>query len=246
MAAVGTPANSRDAAAAQVPPTAAPQQPTDQDRKLVAFLAQTPAPGVTLDRPYLRPGSAYQLQAGTVIPAALLTGINTDLPGDVVAAVTAPVYGGRTGRTLLVPQGAKLYGGHDSHMAGGQDRVLLVWHRLLMPGGRSVELDHMRGTDAAGYAGVNDTVDYHADQLALGAALSGVIAYAGNLARDGQQARTTAGDTIGDTVAQEAGRTGSRVVVDRQLEQQPTVTVRPGWPARVLVNRDVTLEPYAE
>ena len=173
--AVGMLPATRDAAAMQPLPTAAPQQPTDPDRKL-AFLAEAPAPGVALDRPYLRPGSGYQLQAGTVIPAALLTGINTDLPGDVVAAVTAPVYDSRTGRTLLVPQGARLYGGYDSHVVAGQDRVLLVWHRLLMPDGRSVELDHMRGTDAAGYAGVADAVDYHVDQLALGAALSGVIA----------------------------------------------------------------------
>jgi type IV secretion system protein VirB10 len=159
--------------------------------------------------------------------------------------VTAPVYDSRTGTTLLVPQGARLYGGYDSHVGGNQNRALLVWHRLMMPNGRSVELDHMRGTDAAGYAGVSDAVDYHADQLALGAALSGVIAYAGNFARNGQAAQTAAADTIGDTVAQQAARTGSRIV-DRQLDAQPTITVRPGWPVRVLVNRDVTLEPYAD
>jgi type IV secretory pathway VirB10-like protein len=238
----GTPADARERADGQSPPAAA--QPTDQDRK-VAFLADAPAPGVALDRPYLHAGAPYQLQAGTVIPAALLTGINTDLPGDVVAMVTAPVYDSRIGATLLVPQGARLYGGYDSHVSGNQNRALIVWHRLLMPNGRSVELDHMRGTDAAGYAGVTDAIDYHADQLALGAALSGLIAYAGNLARSGQPSTTTVGDTIGDTVAQEAARTGSRIV-DRQLDAQPTITVRPGWPVRVLVNRDVTLEPYAD
>jgi type IV secretion system protein VirB10 len=223
-------------------------QPTDQERKL-AFLneAALSGGGAHLDQPYLHPRSPYEVQAGTVIPAALLTGINTDLPGDVLAVVTEPVYDSRTGQHLLIPQGAKLYGAYDSEIANGQNRALLVWHRLLMPNGRSIQLDRMRGTDAAGYAGVADRVDYHADKLALGVTLSSVIAYAGNLARgDSSGSDDTSGvDVIGDTVAQEASRVGSKII-DRQLDVQPTITIRPGWPLRVLVNQDVLLAPYTE
>lgn len=227
---------------------------TDQQRKL-AFLNGTAASGVTgssggngvhLDKPYLHPRSPYEVQAGTVIPAALLTGINTDLPGDVLAVVTEPIYDSRTGKHLLVPQGAKLYGSYDSEISNGQNRALLVWHRLLMPNGRSIQLDRMRGTDAAGYAGVADRVDYHLKKVATGAALSTVIAYAGNLARgDSRGGGDDARDVIGDTVAQEATRVGSRII-DRQLDVQPTITIRPGWPLRVLVNQDMLLAPYTD
>lgn len=221
------------------------QPPTNQQRKL-AFLNEPSGKGSRLDQPYLRPGSDYELQAGTVIPAALVTGINTDLPGDVIAAVTRPVYDSRTGRHLLIPQGAKLYGTYDSEIANGQNRALLVWHRLLMPNSRSIQIDGMKGTDAAGYAGVADRVDYHADKLAAGVGLSSVIAYVGNLARGGggrSGGDGDAHDVIGDTVAQEASRIGSKII-DRQLDVQPTITVRPGWPVSVLVDKDIPLAPY--
>lgn len=219
------------------------QPPTEQQRKL-DFLNQRSAEGSHLNQPYLRPRSEHELQAGTVIPAALLTGINTDLPGDVVASVTRPVYDSRTGRHLLIPQGAKLYGTYDSEIANGQNRALLVWHRLLMPNGRSIQLDRMKGTDAAGYAGVADKVDYHVDKIAAGVGLSSVIAYAGNLARgDRTGSGNDARDVVGDTVAQEASRIGSKII-DRQLDVQPTITVRPGWPVQVLVDKDILLAPY--
>ncbi len=220
------------------------QPPTDQERKR-AFLDQRQVQDSHLNAPYLRPRSEYELQAGTVIPAALLTGINTDLPGDVIATVTRPVYDSRTGKHLLIPQGAKLYGTYDSEIANGQNRALLVWHRLLMPNGRSIKLDGMKGTDAAGYAGVADKVDYHADKLTAGIGLSSVIAYAGNLARGGRSGDNDARDVVGDTVAQEASRIGSKII-DRQLDVQPTITVRPGWPVRVLVDKDILLAPYHE
>lgn len=237
------------ATAASPPPTAPPQPPTDQQRKL-AFLNESPAPQMGIDRSTLSPNpgvahsDGYLLQTGTVIPAALLTGINTDLPGDVVASVTAPVYDSPTGNHLLIPQGARLQGNYDSQVAASQNRALLVWHRLLLPDGRSVNLDRMRGTDAAGYAGLADQVDYHLDKLATATLLSGVIAYAGNLAGGRQTLALTPGDVVGDAVAQQAATTGSNIV-QRQLNVQPTITVRPGWPVRVLVNRDIVLPSYA-
>jgi type IV secretion system protein TrbI len=229
-------------------PINAAQPPlSDQDRKL-AFLNESTAPRLDTEQPILQQppdqtSGVYQLQAGAVIPAALLTGVNTDLPGDVVATVTAPVYDSATGNYLLIPQGARLYGTYDSQITMSQDRALLVWRRLLFPNGRSVDLDRMRGTDAAGYSGVADQVDYHTDKLAAAAVLSGVIAYAGNLARDPQDLNSSAGDVVGDAVAQQASTIGSKII-DRELNVQPTITIRPGWPVRVLVNRDFDLPPY--
>ena len=233
-----------------VPAVAPPESPTDQQHKL-SFLNESPAPSMDTDRssPTREFGSGtsegYLLQTGAVIPAALLTGINTDLPGDVVASVTEGVYDSPTGNHLLIPQGTRLYGSYDSQIAASQDRALLVWHRLLLPDGRSVNLDRMRGTDAAGYAGVADRVDYHAEKLATAAVLSGVIAYGGNLAGGRQQTLTlTPGDVVGNAIAQQASNVGSSIV-QRQLNVQPTITIRPGWPVRVLVNRDILLPAYA-
>lgn len=231
------------------PATAASQPSTDQQHKL-AFLNDSPSPELGIDRTSLPPSpgvansDGYLLQAGTVVPAALLTGINTDLPGDVVASVTEGVYDSPTGNHLLIPQGARLLGSYDSQIAASQDRALLVWHRLLLPNGHSVNLDRMRGTDAAGYAGVADRVDYHADKLASAALLSGVVAYAGNLAGGRQTLTLTPGDVVGSAVAQQASTGGSNLV-QRQLNVQPTITIRPGWPVRVLVNRDILLPTYA-
>ena len=114
-----------------------------------------------LKHPYTKPLSRYELKAGSVIPAALLTAINTDLPGDIVARVTEHVYDSATGRFLLVPQGATLYGAYDSLIANGQNRALVVWQRLIMPDGRSILLDGMAGVDKAGNGGLSDRVNYH-------------------------------------------------------------------------------------
>lgn len=231
---------------AQAAPTSRPS--SDQEHKL-SFLNDVPTPRLDVDRsavsvnPAASPAGGHLLQVGAVIPAALLTGINTDLPGDVVASVTEGVYDSPTGDYLLIPQGARLYGSYDSQIAPSQDRALLVWHRLLLPDGHSVNLDRMRGTDAAGYSGVSDQVDYHADKLATAAVLSGVIAYAGNLAGGRQTLTQTPGDVVGNAVAQQAANTGSQIV-QRQLNVQPTITIRPGWPVRVLVNRDLLLPSY--
>jgi len=236
------------AAGGTPPQVAATQTPTDQQRKR-SFLNESPGPRMDIDRSAVSVHSpagrseGYLLQAGAVIPAALLTGINTDLPGDVVASVTEGVYDSPTGNHLLIPQGAKLYGSYDSQIAAAQDRALLVWRRLLLPDGRSINLDRMRGTDASGYAGLADQVDYHADKLASAAVLSGVIAYAGNLAGGRQTLTLTPGDVVGDAIAQQAANTGSSIL-QRQLNVQPTLTIRPGWPVRALVNRDILLPSY--
>ena len=209
-----------------------------------AFLTQGAAVEPYLSKPLLNPISKYELKAGSVIPGALVTAINTDLPGEVIGQVTENVYDTVTGNYLLIPQGSKLLGKYQSLVTNGQNRALVVWQRLIYPNGNSIVLDGMPGTDEAGQAGLQDKVDYHLDKLAEATALTTALAYGGNLARNPNSSSGNNGqDVVGDTVAQQANRIGEKVI-DRELDVQPTITIRQGWPLRVLVNKDMILEPY--
>nr|WP_249817423.1 TrbI/VirB10 family protein [Bradyrhizobium sp. 179] len=215
-----------------------------QDRKL-AFVSATVGRRTTSPDRMARPASPFVVQAGTVIPAALITGIRSDLPGQITAQVTEAVYDSPTGRARLIPQGARLIGIYDSQVAFGQSRVLLVWTRLIMPNGRSMVLERQPGADAAGYSGLEDQVDNHWKELLGAAALSSPLsigtevnsgAGTGNANSDLIAAlRRGAGDSVNQTGQQ---------VVRRNLNIQPTLTIRPGFPVRVIVNRDLVLEPY--
>jgi type IV secretion system protein VirB10 len=182
--------------------------------------------------------------AGTVIPAALITGINSDLPGQVLATVTENVYDTAIGRHLLIPQGSRLIGQYDSQIAFGQRRVLLAWTRLMLPDASSIALDRLPGVDASGYAGLQDGVDWHWQQLLAGAALSTLIGVGAELAApdrsNGQsQVIVATRQSVQDSVNQ-VGQELTR----RSLNVQPTLTIRPGFPVRVIVNKDLVLRPY--
>ena len=158
--------------------------------------------GPYLSKPLLNPISKYVLKAGSVIPGALVTAINTDLPGEVIGQVTENVYDTVTGNYLLIPQGSKLLGKYQSLVTNGQNRALVVWQRLIYPNGNSIVLDGMPGTDEAGQAGLQDKVDYHLDKLVEATALTTALAYAGNLARNPNSSSGNNGnDVVGDTVA---------------------------------------------
>ena len=222
------------------PPIDAESIQNMQDRKL-AFL-NGPIDKRTVSAERLEaPASTYIVQAGSVIPAVLLTGIRSDLPGQVTGQVTENVYDSPTGRYLLVPQGSKLIGIYDSQVSFGQSRVLLVWTRLVFPNGRSIVLERQSGADPEGYAGLEDQVDYHWGRLFMAAALSTLLGVgselgAGNTDNDIVRAlRRGSSDTLNQTGQQ---------VVRRNLNIQPTLTIRPGFPVRVIVNRDLVLAPY--
>lgn len=188
------------------------------------------------------PRSPYQLMAGTVIPAALVTAVNSDLPGQVIATVTEHVYDSATGRHLLVPQGSRLIGQYDSQVAYGQRRMLLVWTRLIRPNGSSLVLDRLPATDVAGQAGLEDRVDWHWRRIFAGAALSTLIGVGAELAApdrvdaDGRIVIATR-ESVQETVNQVGQQ-----ITRRNLDLQPTLTVRAGMPVRVLVNRDLVLQ----
>ncbi len=213
--------------------------PTAQDRQTVFLNAAVDRRTVAADR-VMAPASPYVLQAGAVISAALITGIRSDLPGQITAQVTENVYDSPTGRLLLVPQGTRLIGQYDNGVGFGQRRVLLVWNRLILPNGRSIVLERQPGADTQGYAGLEDGVDYHWWDLAKAAALSTLLGVGAELAADDNDRlisaiRGGAQDTINDAGQQ---------IVRRQLNVAPTLTIRPGFPVRVVVTRDLVLEPY--
>jgi type IV secretion system protein VirB10 len=191
------------------------------------------------------PLSPWEVKAGTIIPAALLTALNSDLPGDVIAQVTQPVYDHVTGRTVLVPQGSRLIGRYDSQVAYGQNRALVAWNRIIMPNGRSINIGSMTGADATGAVGLKDRTDQHTWQLARGILLSTVFSIGVAAAQDANE-RSSGAFIVNSGaagIAQSAQQVGQQVT-QRDLNRQPTLKVRVGFPVRVLVNKDMILAPY--
>lgn len=211
-----------------------------QDRKLAFVNAAVDRRTVTPDRVQEK-ASPYIVQAGTIIPAALITGIKSDLPGTITAQVTEQVYDTPTGKQLLIPQGARLIGQYDSQVAFGQSRVLLVWNRIIMPNGTSIVLERQPGADVEGYSGLEDDVDYHWGQLFRAAILSTLLGVGTEIGASDNE------NEIARAIRQSSQDTASdvgRQLIRRQLNIQPTLTIRPGFPVRVIVNRDLILQPY--
>ncbi|MBH1856634.1 TrbI/VirB10 family protein [Stenotrophomonas maltophilia] len=190
------------------------------------------------------PASPYQVMAGTVIAGALVTGIKSDLPGDVIATVTEPIYDTATGKFLLIPQGSRILGRYNSQVSYGQSRVQVVWNRIILPDTSSLTLDNLVGTDPAGYAGLEDDVDYHWGRIFAGAALTTLLGVGAELAapenrQDGDRIIIAGRDSAQDSINQ-VGQEMTR----RNMNIQPTLTSRPGLPVRIIVARDLTLRPY--
>jgi type IV secretion system protein VirB10 len=206
------------------------------------------APAAFLDRPVERrtasshrlevPPSSAILQAGSIIPAALITGVRSDQPGLVTAQVTENVYDSLTGRLLLVPQGARLLGEYESEIGFGQRRVLLAWNRLILPDGRSLVLERQPAADPSGQAGLEDRVDHHWGGVFKAALVSTLLGIGGELgsASDSELARA-----LRRGGQDSVGRAGEQIV-SRELGIRPSLTIRPGSPVRVLVTRDLVLE----
>lgn len=177
------------------------------------------------------------LQAGSVIPAALITGIHSDLPGLVTAQVTQNVYDSPTGRNLLIPQGSRLIGDYDADVAFGQSRILLAWNRLILPDGRSIVLERQPASDPRGYAGLQDSTDYHWGGVLKAALVSTLLGAGSELGSgdDGNLARAFRRGT------QDSINRAGEQIVSRELNVRPSLTIRPGFPVRVLVTRDLVL-----
>jgi type IV secretion system protein VirB10 len=238
--------------AGTAPPSISPGSPSAesdpnlQDRKN-AFLGGggnkiADSLGTTIQHPM----SPYELQAGTILPTVLVTGINSDLPGPVIGQVREDVYDTVSGNYLLVPQGSRLIARYDSMVSWGQERVLLCWHRLILPNGDSLNLQCMPAADLAGAAGLTDQVDEHWFRIIKGAAVATLLAgttqaLAGNTTSfNPTVAQTWAGNAAGNI--NQVGQQLTR----RDLNVQPTITVRPGYAVNVIVTKDIVLPPYPD
>jgi type IV secretion system protein VirB10 len=232
------PAPTRSAGAST---TAGAPDLASQDHKLAFLNGNVDRRTVSPDR-VQPPASPCVLQAGAVIPAALITGLRSDLPGEVTAQVTEDVYDSPTGKILLIPQGARLIGQYDAQVAFGQSRALLVWNRLIMPNGRSIVLERQPGADPEGYAGLEDEVDNHWGMLFKAAILSTLLSVGSEVGTSNNE------NSLVQAIRQGGSQSFSQIgqqVVGRSLNVQPTITIRPGFPVRVLVTHDLVLEPYA-
>lgn len=222
-------------------PGAPPSALGDQGAKR-AFLARESSQRTVSVERLAAPASPNIVQAGSIIAAALITGIRSDLPGQITAQVTQNVYDSPTGRILLIPQGARLIGEYDSEVAAGQTRVLLAWDRLILPDGRSIILDRQPSADAGGYAGLQDRVDQHWGNLLKAAAISTLLGVGAELGAESEDALTRALRRGSQDTINQSGQQ----IVQRQLGVKPTLTIRPGYPLRVVLTRDLILEPIGD
>ncbi|WP_077966940.1 IncP-type conjugal transfer protein TrbI [Ensifer adhaerens] len=185
--------------------------------------------------------SPFELKRGSVIPATLITGINSDLPGRISAQVNHPIYDSATGRHLIIPQGTKLFGRYDAEVAFGQSRVLVIWTDLIFPNGSTLQIGGMAGTDAKGYGGFKDKVDRHLLRTFGSAALVALIGAGIDMSLptdERDRGRDTASDAARRSFAETFGRVAERTIV-KNLDVQPTLRIRPGYIFNVLVDQDI-------
>lgn len=221
------------------PVTDASRDPNGQARKIV--FARSASEGTRINPHRVEAAtSPYLLSAGSVIAASLITGIRSDLPGLVTAQVTQNAFDSATGQILLVPQGARLIGSYDSVVAFGQSRALVIWQRIVFPDGASLALDTVPASDPSGYAGLADKVDFHSWSLLKGIALSTLLGVAPELALSGESDLVAA---IRRSTQDNAARAGDQITA-RNLNIQPSITIRPGAPVRLVVHRDLILKPW--
>jgi type IV secretion system protein TrbI len=188
------------------------------------------------------PVSPYELKAGTLAPAVLLTAVDTSRSGPVVAAVTENVFDTVTGRHLLLPQGTRMIGRSEGASAHGDDRAFLTWERLILPNGKSLVLDGEAAVDGLGATGVPGRVDRRLGSLAVATLFGAAVTTLGQAARDRRGDRGGWNDA-GDAAAIQGAQVGGRLV-DRELGVRPVIRLDPGAPVRVLITRDLVLEPY--
>lgn len=214
----------------------APAPPTDADKRQ-AFLGRVIDQRTVSSQRLTALSSPSILQAGSVIPAALITGIRSDLPGLVTAQVTQNVYDSPTGRILLIPQGSRLIGDYDADIAFGQRRILLAWNRLILPDGSSVVLERQPASDPSGYAGLQDRTNHHWGGVLKASLVSTLLGVGSELGsgNDGNLTRAIRRGT------QDSINRAGEQIVSRELDVKPTLTIRPGFAVRVLVTRDLIL-----
>jgi type IV secretion system protein TrbI len=193
------------------------------------------------------PLSPYDIKAGTVIPAIMIGGVSSDLPGQIIGQVTENIYDTATGRYVLIPQGAKLIGTYDNAVTTGQQRVLVAWTRIILPDASSIDLGKMPGADAGGFAGFHDRVDDHFWAMFGSALLMSVFSAGVQISQGGQSSDggLTAQQSIAAGLGQQLGQLGQEIA-RRNTRIQPTLEIRPGYQFTVMVTKDIALRPWRE
>jgi len=217
------------------------RDPNGQQHK-ADFVRATDRGGDTNPYPIAPSPSPFTLSAGSVIAASLITGLRSDVPGLVTAQVTERVFDSATGKILLIPQGARLIGSYDSVVAFGQRRALVVWQRIVFPDGSSLRIDNVPAADPSGYSGLADKVDFHTWSLLKGVVLSTLLGVGAELQFSGESDLVQA---LRESTQQSVSRAGDQLT-SRNLQVQPTITIRPGAPVRLVVHRDLVLKPWLE
>jgi type IV secretory pathway VirB10-like protein len=192
------------------------------------------------------PASPYEVKAGTVIPAIMIGGVISDLPGQILGQVSENVYDTATGRHILIPQGSKLVGSYDNAVTTGQERVLVAWTRIIYPDAASIDLGKMPGTDASGYAGFHDKVDTHFWKMFGNALMLSVFSAGVQISQGGQNSGAdglTPQQTIAAGLGQQLGELGEELA-RRNSRIQPTLEIRPGYRYTVMVTKDMRLRPW--
>ena len=185
---------------------------------------------------------------GSVLPATLITGINSDLPGKIIAQVSQNVYDSPTGRFMLVPQGTKIFGTYESGVVYGQERVLVSWNRLIFPDGKTIDIGSMNGTDQAGYSGMNDLVNNHYLRLFTSSFLLSVISagitYSQDKYTSNNENGTTASSAMAQSFGSQMGNTALQMI-QKNMNISPTLEIRPGFKINVMVTKDIIFsKPY--
>jgi type IV secretion system protein VirB10 len=194
------------------------------------------------------PRSPFELRAGFVVPATLISGINSDLPGQIMAQISQDVYDTPTGRHLLLPQGSRLVGSYSSDVAYGQSRVLVAWQRIVFPDGKAMDIGSMPGADQAGYSGFKDKVNNHYFRLFGSALLMSAVTAGVSLSQEqdnsGFGTETTASSAMSEALGQQLGQVTAQLI-SKNLNIAPTLEIRPGFRFNVIVTKDLTFsKPY--
>ena len=194
------------------------------------------------------PRTLYELRAGFVIPATLISGINSELPGQIIGQVTQDVYDTATGKYKLIPQGSRLVGAYTSDIAYGQSRLMAAWQRIIFPDGKALDIGAMPAADSAGYAGLSDQVNNHYFRI-FGSALllSGVTAGMTHALDKGKEDRgnvPSIQDSLNAALANQLGQVAIEMI-RKNMNIAPTLEIRPGFRLNVMVVKDLTFtKPY--
>jgi len=195
------------------------------------------------------PRTPYELRAGFVVPATLISGINSDLPGQIMAQVAQSVYDTPTGKHLLIPQGSRLVGAYSSDVSYGQARILVAWQRIVFPDGKAMDIGAMPGADSAGYAGFNDQENHHYVRLFGSALLMSAVTAGASYSQRQDQTTTlygapNANSALSQALGQQLGQVTAQLIA-KNLNVAPTLEIRPGYRFNVIVTKDMTFsKPY--